>query len=329
MPEADAWRGRRVMITGGLGFIGANLAHRLVALGSEVTLVDSLIPEYGGNLFNIASIEDRVRVNISDIRDAFSLRYLVSETEVIFNLAGQTSHLDSMRDPVADLDINCRAQLQLLEVCRQYQPGARIVFASTRQIYGKPEYLPVDESHPLRPTDVNGINKTAGEWYHILYNNVHGIRCSVLRLTNTYGPRMRVRDARQTFLGVWIRAAVEDRPFEVWGGEQLRDFTYADDAVDALLAAAGPACEGRTLNVGGDRVISLHDTAELLVAASGSRGGYAVKEFPAERKRIDIGDYYADDAAFRKLTGWQPRVSLEEGLARTVAYYRQHLARYV
>ncbi|KAA3655888.1 MAG: NAD-dependent epimerase/dehydratase family protein, partial [Chloroflexi bacterium] len=222
-------RGKKILITGGLGFIGSNLARRLVKMGADVTLVDSLIPEYGGNLYNIADIKNDVEVNISDVRDTHSMRYLVQKKDYLFNLAGQTSHMDSMHDPFTDLDINCRAQLSILETCRKYNPEINIVFASTRQIYGKPDYLPVDETHLLRPVDVNGINKMAGEWYHILYNNVYGLRACALRLTNTYGPRMRIKDARQTFLGVWIRYLIEGKPFEVWGGEQLRDFTFVED----------------------------------------------------------------------------------------------------
>lgn len=323
------WPGRRVLITGGLGFIGSNLAHRLAGLGADLVLVDSLIPEYGGNLFNVDGLGDRARVNISDIRDAHSLRYLVRDREIIFNLAGQTSHLDSMHDPFTDLEINCVAQLKLLEVCRHHNPTAKLIFASTRQIYGKPDYLPVDEKHLLRPTDVNGINKMAGEWYHVLYNNVYGLRGCALRLTNTFGPRMRVKDARQTFLGVWVRAVVEGRAFEVWGGEQLRDFTYVEDCVDAmLLAATSPAADGRVFNVGGDQVISLKDLAELTVQAAGT-GSFEVREFPPERKRIDIGDYYADDQAFRAAVGWRPRVPLLEGLQRTFAFYREFLPKYL
>ena len=323
------WPGRRVLITGGLGFIGSNLAHRLAGLGADLVLVDSLIPEYGGNLFNVDGLGDRVRINISDIRDAHSLRYLVRDREIIFNLAGQTSHLDSMHDPFTDLEINCVAQLKLLEVCRHHNPTAKLIFASTRQIYGKPDYLPVDEKHLLRPTDVNGINKMAGEWYHVLYNNVYGLRGCSLRLTNTYGPRMRIKDARQTFLGVWVRAVVEGRAFEVWGGEQLRDFTYVDDCVDAMLmAAASPAADGRVFNVGGDQVVSLKSLAEVTVQAAGG-GSFEVREFPPERKRIDIGDYYADDQAFRASVGWQPRVPLLEGLKRTFAFYRAYLPKYL
>lgn len=325
----DNFAGKNVLITGGLGFIGSNLARRLAGAGAAVTLVDSLIPEYGGNLFNIAGLEDRLRVNISDVRDEHSMKYLVQGQDYLFNLAGQTSHMDSMQDPHTDLEINVGAQLSILESCRKYNPAIRIVFASTRQIYGKPDYLPVDEKHLLRPVDVNGINKMAGEWYHILYHNVYGLRASALRLTNTYGPRMRIKDARQTFLGIWIRLLLEGKPFEVWGGEQLRDFSYVDDTVDALLLAAwDEAADGKVFNVGGEPVVSLLETARLLVEANGG-GEYAVRSFPPERKRIDIGDYYASDALLRETVGWRPRVSLAEGLARTVAYYRQHLKEYL
>jgi len=320
---------KRVLITGGLGFVGSNLARRLVELGSDVLLVDSLIPEYGGNLFNIEGIEDRVRVNISDVRDAHSMRYLIQDRDVLFNLAGQTSHMDSMEDPFSDLEINCRAQLSILETCRRHNPGIKVVFASTRQIYGRPETLPVDETHLLRPVDVNGINKMAGEWYHILYNNVYDIRACALRLTNTIGPRMRVKDARQTFVGLWIRCLVEGRPFEVWDGDQLRDFTYVDDAVEAfLLAAASESANGRVFNLGGDAPIALRDLAQMLVAV-GNEGRFVVREFPPDRKRIDIGDYYADSRLAEEVLGWRPKVGVREALEKTLAYYRRHLPRYV
>jgi len=325
---SNFFQGKNVLITGGLGFIGSNLARRLVDFGARVLLVDSLIPEYGGNLANIAGIEHRVRINISDVRDEYSMRYLVQGQDYLFNLAGQTSHMDSMHDPYTDLEINARAQLSILEACRKNNPAVKIVFASTRQIYGKPDHLPVDEQHLLRPVDVNGINKMAGEWYHILYHNVYDIHTCALRLTNTYGPRMRVKDARQTFLGIWIRLAVEGKPFEVWGGEQRRDFTYVDDAVDAMLVAATSECaKGQVFNLGGEAVVSLHELADLLVEVNGG-GKYEVRSFPPDRKRIDIGDYYSDYRHAQSLLGWQPQVSLREGLTHTLAFYREHLADY-
>ena len=322
---AESLGGSRILITGGLGFIGSNLGRRLVEAGADVLLVDSMIPEYGGNVANLAGIEDRVTVNIADVRDVHSLPYLVRDRDVIFNLAGQTSHLDSMADPYTDLEINCRSQLSLLEVCREVNPAARVVFASTRQIYGRPEYLPVDERHPLRPVDVNGINKTAGEWYHLLYGEVYGIPVCVLRLTNTYGPRMRVRDARQTFLGFWLRQIVNGEELAVFGdGLQKRDFNYVDDVVDAfLLAATRDEAVGKIYNLGSEEVVSLLDLAKRLVELN-REGSYRVVPFPEDRKAIDIGDYYSDFTRIRGDLGWEPRVGLEEGLQRSIDFYREH-----
>jgi UDP-glucose 4-epimerase len=329
MSEGD-YRGRRVMITGGLGFIGSNLARRLVELGADVLLVDSLIPDYGGNLFNIAGIENRVRVNVADVRQASTMNYLVRDREIIFNIAGQVSHIDSMKDPHTDLDINCRSQLTLLEACRHHNSDAKVIYASTRQIYGKPEYLPVTEQHLVRPTDVNGINKAAGEYYHLVYNNVFGIRASALRLTNVYGPRQLLKHNRQGFIAWFIRLALEDKEISIFGdGSQIRDFVYVDDAVDAFLrAGACDACHGEVFNVGGDEQIAHRDLVEVLIDAAGS-GRYTFVEWPAEKKAIDIGSFYADSSRFRRTTGWAPRVGLREGLTRTLAYYREHLHHYV
>ena len=326
----ECFQNKRVLITGGLGFIGSNLARRLVDFGADVLLVDSLVPEYGGNWRNIEDIRDRVSVNIADVRDPYSMRYLVQGKDFLFNLAGQTSHMDSMTDPFTDLETNCRAQLSILEACRHHNPAIRIVFASTRQLYGKPDHLPVDESHLLRPVDVNGINKMAGEWYHILYHHTYGIRSTALRLTNTYGPRMRVKDSRQTFLGIWIKSVIRGEPFEVWGGAQLRDFTYVDDAVDAFMrCAADSSAGGSVYNLGGGRAVTLRELAEMLIAANDGQGEFLVREFPADRKRIDIGDYCADDRHIRTTLGWRPSVPTEEGLRRTLSYYHQNLNHYL
>jgi len=327
--QTDAWAKRRVLVTGGMGFIGSTLAIRLAELGADVTVLDSLTPEYGGNPANLAGYEGRIRVNISDVRDVHSLKYLVQGQQVLFNLAGQTSHLDSMQDPFTDLEINCRAQLSILETCRTHNPELRLVFASTRQLYGRPDYLPVDEKHPLRPVDVNGINKLSGEFYHLLYQQVYGIPTTVLRLTNTFGPRMRIRDARQTFVGIWIRRILEGQPFEVWGGEQLRDFTYVDDCVDAmLLAATRPQAVGRCYNLGGMTPVSLATLAERLVLVNGG-GQFVRHEFPADRKKIDIGDFYSDDRMIRDELGWIPVTDLDLALSRTLEYYKTRLDLYI
>lgn len=327
--QFSCFAGANVLITGGAGFIGSNLAIRLQELGAEITIVDSLIPEFGGNLQNIAAIRDNVSLNISDVRDPHSMRYLIQGKDFLFNLAGQTSHMDSMADPYTDLDINASAQLSILENCRQYNPHTRIVFASTRQLYGRPQYLPVDEKHPVRPVDVNGINKYAGEAYHTLYNDVYEIPVTILRLTNTYGPRMRIKDARQTFVGGWVRNLLEGKPFEVWGGEQLRDFTYIDDCVNAfLIAASSPKASNQIYNVGGMEVVSLQELAEAILAANAQEGDFVIREFPEERKKIDIGDYYSDDERIRSELGWEPATSLETGLKKTLDYFREHLPEY-
>ncbi len=330
MLNTEFFRDKNCLITGGLGFIGSNLARALLERGAKVTLVDSLIPEYGGNLFNIDGIEPWVRTNISDVRDRFSMRALIKGQDLLFNLAGQTSHMDSMHNPYADIEINCHAQISILEACRHYNPELKVVFASTRQLYGKPDYLPVDEKHPTRPVDVNGINKLAGEWYHILYNNVYGIRACALRLTNTYGPRMRIIDARQTFLGIWVQRAIAGLPFEVWGGDQLRDFTYADDCVSALLLAAeNPAADGQIYNLGGQSPLTLRALADLLIEENDGVGSYEIKEFPAARKKIDIGDYYCDWSLIKETLGWQPHTDERQGLRKTLEFYRKNSAKYL
>jgi dTDP-glucose 4,6-dehydratase/UDP-glucose 4-epimerase len=325
----EKFRDKRILITGGVGFIGSNLARRLVALGADVTLVDSLIPLYGGNLCNIDDIRDKVTLNISDVRDSFAMAYLIQDKDYLFNLAGQTSHLDSMSDPVTDLNINAVAQLSILESCRQHNTAIKIVFASTRQLYGKPEYLPVDEAHPIRPVDVNGINKLAGEWYHLLYNNVYGIRSCALRLTNTYGPGMRIKDAKQTFLGIWIKNVIEGKPIKVFGdGLQLRDFNYVDDVVEALLLAAlNPLADGKVYNLGSDEVVNLKQVAQLLVEIhSGAK--FEIVPFPPERKAIDIGDYYSNYNKVNSELEWQPKVGLKQGLSQCLDYYKKQFVKY-
>ncbi|HUR20909.1 MAG TPA: NAD-dependent epimerase/dehydratase family protein [Vicinamibacterales bacterium] len=326
----DFYRNKPVMVTGGLGFIGSNLARHLVELGADVLLVDSLIPDYGGNLFNIDGIEARVRVNIADVRQASTMNYLVRDREVIFNLAGQVSHIDSMRDPATDLDINCRSQLTLLEACRRHNPGAKVVYASTRQIYGRPDSLPVDESQLVRPTDINGINKAAGEQYHLVYNNVFGVRACSLRLTNIYGPRQLIKHNRQGFIGWFIRLALEDQEIQVFGdGSQIRDFVYVDDAAEAFLrAGATDRVNGQALNVGGHEHLTHKELVETLIRVAGT-GRVRYVDWPEDKKKIDIGSFYSDSTRFRASTGWHSDVDIREGLARTMAFYRAHREHYL
>jgi nucleoside-diphosphate-sugar epimerase len=322
------YRNKAIAITGGLGFIGSTLARHLLEYGADVTIVDSLRPTTGGNMFNVADIKQNLKLVIADINEQETFKKVIKGKDYLFNLAGRTSHIDSMDLPFLDMEDNVQAQLSVLEACRRYNPDVKIVFASTRQIYGKPDYLPVDEKHPIKPVDVNGIHKNAGEGYHLLYSKVYNIDCCILRLTNTYGPRMRIKDARQTFLGLWFRNIIEGKPFEVWGGEQLRDFTYIDDAIHAfILAASHESTKGTVFNLGGQQVINLKSLAEQLTRITDAK--HIIKRFPKKRLRIDIGDYYADYTAIKSCLGWEPKTSLMEGIKKTIDYYKTNLEYYI
>lgn len=324
----STFRNALVLITGGLGFIGSNLALRLTRLGARVHIFDCLVPEHGGSMFNIRDILDLVHVTIGDLRNRDSVIASLGRPRFLFNLAGQSSHWDSMVDPHTDLEFNCTAHLNLLEAIRIWSPETKVVFASTRQIYGRPSYLPVDEKHPLNPCDINGIHRLANEQYHLLYAKVYGLKCTVLRLTNTIGPRMRVKDSRQTFVGLWIRQAIEGIPFEVWDGSQLRDFNYVDDVIDALMmAAASDQNSGCVYNLGAVPFVSLRQLADIIHEATGC--DYEIRAFPEDRKSIDIGDYYADYDRIRNDLGWEPKTSLQDAVKHTVNYYKEHLEFYI
>lgn len=325
---ADVYKDKKVLITGGLGFIGSTLAYRLVDFGAEVTVIDSLIPEYGGNLFNIYGLEQKIKVNISDIRDRYGINYLVQGQDMLFNLAGTLSHVDSMTNPFNDLEINCTSQLSILEACKKYNPKIKIVFAGTRNQYGKAQYLPVDEKHPLCPTDVNGINNIAGEWYHILYNNVYGIRAVSLRMTNTFGPRHQMKHPRQGVLNWFIRQLIDGERIKLYGeGTQIRDTNYVDDVVEALLLVmASEKTNGDVYNLGGTP-ISLIDFVKEAIKIYG-KGNYELVPFPEDRKTIEIGDYIADYSKIKNSVGWEPKVTLEEGLKRTFEYYEKYKEHY-
>ena len=324
-----SFRGKKVLITGGAGFIGSNLAHRMVQEGADVMLLDSMIEGYGANLHNLDGIKDRVHINFSDMRDEHTLKYVVREKDYIFHMAGQVSHQDSMNDPFMDLAVNARGTLALLEACRVNAPHAVLVYASTRQIYGKPEYLPVDEKHPLLPPDVNGINKLAAEQYMRLYNHVYDIPTVSLRLTNTYGPRQLISNARQGVIGWFVNRALLGETIQLYGGGgQLRDFNYVDDVVEAMcLAAENKYTYGHVYNLAGERA-SLKTVAETLISITG-KGSIEVIPFPDERKKIDIGDFYGDSSMIEGITGWQAKTTLERGLKAMIDYYRDNMDAYI
>ena len=325
----NVYRGKKVLITGGLGFLGSNLARKLVSLKAKVSLVDCLLPEQGGNPYNIQGIENKLKVSAADIRDKESMDGLVKRQDYIFNLAGQVLHVDSMSDPFTDLDINCKGHLSLLEACRAHNPGVKIVFAGTRQAYGKPDYLPIDEEHPLRPVDINGIHKMSAEWYHLLYYAVYGIRTTSIRLTNTYGPRQIMKHNRGGFTGWLIRQAIDNEIIEIFGdGSQLRDFTFVDDAVEAfLLCGASDKANGQAFNLGGGRPYTILEFVKILLELCQS-GSYRIVPFPEERARIDIGGVYSSYNKIKHSLGWSPRTNLKTGLARTIDYFKQNKANY-
>lgn len=322
------FKDKKILITGGLGFIGSTLAHRLVKMGADIYLIDSLIPEYGGNNFNIDGIEDKVKVNIADVRDKHSMDYLVKGKDVIFNLAGTLSHIDSMKDPFTDLEINCRSQLSILESCRKNNKDVKIVFAGTRGQYGKANYLPVDEKHPMHPTDVNGINNVAGESYHILYNNIYGIKAVSLRLTNTYGPRHQMKHHKQGIINWFIRQLIDCQTVKLYGdGKQIRDINYVDDVIEALLlVACSEKVNGEVFNLGGIPK-SLVDLVKIMISVYG-KGNYELIPFREDLKRIEVGDYVANYEKIKTTVKWQPKTSLEEGLRLTFDYYEKYKKHY-
>ncbi len=329
MADQGAFRGRRCLVTGGLGFIGSNLALRLAREGADVTVVDALHPRHGGNPVNLrdgAGPEhvEAIRVIEGDLGDAEPLA-AAAAADVVFNLAGQVSHVDSMAAPLFDLDVNTRSHVALLEGLRRDNPSAAVVFTSTRQLFGKPRYLPVDEDHPVAPVDVNGITKHATEQFHLLYGETYGLRCSVVRLTNVYGPRQRLRDDFQGFLPIFIRRALAGETLRVFGdGEQRRDCLYVDDVVDCLVRVADARdAAGEVFNVGNDEHLSLREIAEAVVTAAGS-GTVEFAEWPADRDSIDIGSYFGDSSKAKRTLDWQPETRFAQGIAMTMEFYRRH-----
>ena len=317
---------KRILITGGLGFIGSNLAHILVRqAGAQVSILDNRAENCGSNPKNIEGLEPDLELHTGDIGEPAITRPIVRNVDIIFNLAGSISHVDSMSDPYQDLAANSSAHLSFLESCRRENPNVRIILASTRQIYGRPATLPVDETHPLKPVDFNGIHKLLGEKYHHIFAGLCGIRPTFLRLTNTYGPRLLLRHPRQGFIGWFLHQAILGKDIQLYGGGgQLRDFTYVDDvAIAMLLAAVSEKAIGQTYNLGWGKPISLREFVETLAQLRpGLR--YHPVDFPADRKPIDIGSYYSDSLRIKADLGWEPKVSLVEGLRRTLDFFEDH-----
>ena len=326
--HAELFCGKRVLISGGLGFIGSNLARRLLQYGASVTIIDNLSPDFGGNPYNICGVEQQIQTIIADICDQEQLKNILPCQDVFFNLAAQISHVGSMQDPIIDLETNALKQIILLEMCRKFNPAIRIVYASTRQVYGRPQYLPVDEEHPLGPIDFNGISKLAGELYHQVSSQIYNTRTTCLRMTNVYGPRMRVRDAHKNFLGLWFQQLINKQAITIYGdGHQLRDLNYIDDIVNALLiCAASPQAEGQVYNLG-DHPISLLELAKTIIEVNGS-GNYCFMPFPQEREKIDIGNYYSNYDKIQTQLGWKPSTSLCAGIEKTLEFYRANWSHY-
>lgn len=321
MAKSNFWAKRKVLITGGLGFIGSNLAIKLVGLGANVKIVDSLLPNFGGNKFNISLIKSKVKVKIADMRDTRIINKLVVDRQIIFNLAGTLSHIDSMTDPFLDLEINCRAQLSLLEACRKYNKHVKIIFAGTRNQYGKALYLPVDEKHIQEPTDINGINSIAAEKYHLLYGKVYGFDVVSVRMTNTFGPRHQMKHPKQGVLNWFIRLLMDKKTVELYGdGLQIRDVNYVDDVVAALLLCAKyKQTDGEVYNLGGSP-ITLKEFVQAAIKILGY-GKFKLIKFPKIRESIEIGNYVADIKKINEQLLWQPQVSIEDGIRKTIDYY--------
>lgn len=325
---AENYLEKRILITGGLGFIGSNLAHELVALGSDVTILDSLYQRGGGNLCNIKEIEGKVNLNFADIRDDGALNQLVKEKDYIFNLAAQLSHVDSMEKPFEDLRINCVGTLTLLEACRKHNDNVKIIYTGTRSQYGKIMYTPVDEKHPIFPVDTNGISKHAAEQYHLLYNRAYGIKTASLRLTNTYGPRHQMKHSRQGFMNWFIRQAMDGDVIKIFGnGMQIRDFNYIDDVVKALLLTGeNKRSEGEVFNLGGESK-NLLEIVRLIIDVA-QKGSFEIIPFPDERKNIEVGEYIANYTKINKCLGWKPKTGIEDGIKKTVGFYETNRAEY-
>lgn len=327
--DFSSYRGKQVLITGGLGFMGSNLAISLVENGAEVTLLDCFLEHHGANKFNIKEIVDQVEVIKGDIRDSEICSKAVAKKDLIFNIAGQTSHVDSMVDPFLDNDINTRGHLVLLEACRSFNPEVKVVYCGTRAQYGVPAYTPVDEACPTVGIDIYGADKQVGEQYHFLYQTICNLRAVSLRVNNTYGMRHQMKHAKYGVQNFLLRLAMEDKKIQIYGeGSQLRDLNFVSDVVDAfMLAGIKEEANGQVYNLGSENPVSFKVLVENLIEASG-RGSYEHVPYPEDREKIETGDYVADIGKIRRQLGWEPRVSLFDGLRLTVDFYEKYQKHY-
>lgn len=320
-----AFKGKTALITGGMGFIGSNLAIRLANLGAKVTILDSMIPDYGGNEFNLAPVKDRVKVNYCDISDASAVNYLVRGQDYVFHLAGQVCHLMSLSNPFPDIEFNIRGTAVLMEALRQFNPNAICVYTGTRGQYGASVSLPVNEEAPTNPKGIYEISNLTAEKIIKVYNDVHGVRSVLLRLSNIYGPRSQMKHSRFGVCNWFVRLAMDNDTIQVYGdGSILRDFCYVDDTVEAIIKSAiTPAAYGEIFNVGSDIPVSFLELTKTICDVS-KTGKWEYAEFSAERKAQEPGDFYSDISKIDRVVGWKPTTTLEAGLAKTIEYYRKH-----
>lgn len=318
------YKGKKVLITGGLGLIGSTIANKLVALGAKVTILDAMLPLYGGNFYNIKDIRNKVQVHVADIRDEGAVNYAVRNKDIIFNLAGQVSYVDSNLDPLLDLDINCRGHITTLEAIRKYNPKAVVVFAGSRMQYGKLEYNPVDENHPMNPLSIYGVHKLTGEKYYTAYNRHHKIKTICFRIANPYGPRSQMKHSKYSMINWFIRMAMENQVIKVFGeGLQIRDYIYVDDIADGMIiAAVSKKAYGEIFNIGSGRPTRFIDMVKTVIDTVGS-GSYEYVPWPENYEKVETGGYVADITKLKKL-GWKPKIDIKTGIKKTYEYYKKN-----
>ena len=322
--------GKNILITGGLGFIGSTIAQKTVELGANVTVYDALMPQYGGNVANIEEIAKKIEVIKGDVRDFEALKEHVKNKDVIFHCAAQVSHVQSLSDPYLDIDINCRGTINLLEASRKFNDEVRIVYSGTRSQIGKMVYSPVDEAHPEFPADIYSANKSAAEKYCLIYYNTYGIRTSSLRISNVYGPRGQIKERGYGIVNYLIRMAILNEVITVYEpGTQTRDCIYADDVADAMIMASqNDKTDGEVFFVGSGKTVSFIDLVKLIIKLTGN-GSWIFTPWPSQRKAIEVGDVSLSIKKISSLLDWTPNTALEDGLRKTIDFYKRNIKSYL